>query len=88
MALGSPGPGSSSADRAMRMTAALSAEVAALRERLAVLEMVGHRKGLIGREEIDRFRPSDEESRRLRGYRLSLINRVFRALRVEAGSVE
>jgi hypothetical protein len=84
----SPQLGSSSADRALRMVTALSAEVAALRERLAVLEMVGECKGLIRSDEIEGFRPSDEEARRLQGYRSDLIDRVFRALRVDAGDVE
>ena len=88
MAQMSPEPGSSSADRALRMVTALSAEVAALRERLAVLELVAERKGLIGREEIERFHPGDEEGRRLRGYRSGLIDRVFGALRASPGEAE
>jgi hypothetical protein len=50
--------------------------------------MVGECKGLIRSEEIEGFRPSDEEARRLQGYRSDLIDRVFRALRVDAGDVE
>ena len=88
MAQMSPELGSSSADRALRMVTVLSAEVAALRERLAVLEMVGERKGLIGREEIERFHPGDEEGRRLRDYRSGLIDRVFGALRASPGEAE
>lgn len=76
-----PEPGTSPADRAIRMAAALAAELAVVRERLQVIEMMIERKGLIMSDEIERFVPTDDEHCRLRTARVGLIDRVFKALR-------
>lgn len=75
--------GETPADRAIRIASALAAEVAVLRERLGVFEMICERDGVLPPGEIDRFRPDENQSQKLRAGRLGLIERVFRALRVE-----
>lgn len=75
--------GSASADRAIQMATALAAEVAVLRERLGVLEILCERGGVLPSGAIDHFRPDPTTSQKLRAERLGLIERVFNALRVD-----
>ena len=77
-----PSPGGSVAERTLQMVTALAAEVAVLRERLEVVEMISEQRGLLSREDIDAFSPDAETAGRLREARLALIDRVFHALKV------
>jgi len=76
-----PDPGTTVAERTLRMVTALSAEVAVLRERLAVLESVAEQKGVLTVAELDEYRPAAAQAMAFRAARLGLIDRVFRALK-------
>lgn len=73
--------GTTVADRSLSIATALSAEVIALRERLALIEMLAVERGLFAPEEIDDYRPSPEAAESMKGKRLSFIARVFGGLR-------
>ncbi|MBT0669230.1 hypothetical protein HT136_12740 [Novosphingobium profundi] len=73
--------GTSLADRSLRITTALSAEVVVLRERLAILEQVLAENGLIGAGALDGYVASDALAARFKQQRAGFLARVFGALR-------
>ncbi len=78
-----PPPGTSVAERALQMVTALTAEVAVLRERVAIFELLSERGGALPERAIDDFQPDKELARRLGEERRALIERVFGALHVQ-----
>lgn len=72
--------GPSVADRALRITTALAAEVAALRERLAVVERLAADRQLFTSADVDDYRPDEPTAANFRVERIGLIKRVFGAL--------
>jgi len=77
----SPAVGNTVADRSLRVSTALSAEVVVLRERLEIVERLAAERGLFGPEEVDAYRPSPEVAAVLKTRRGSFLERVFGALR-------
>lgn len=75
-------PGASVADRSLKMVTALSAEVVVLRERLEIFERLAVQSGMLQAGEIDHFHPEPELAAELKSKRLSLIGRVFGALKI------
>jgi len=73
------GPGM--AERALQIATALAAEVASLRERLAVVEQVAADKRLFSSAEIDSYQPDETTAAAFKAERIGLIGRVFGALR-------
>lgn len=73
--------GASVADRALCVATALAAEVAALRERLAVVERLAADRQLFTSAEVDSYLPDEPTAAGLRAERIGLIERVFGALR-------
>lgn len=73
--------GVSVADRSLRIATALAAEVASLRERLAVVERVAADRQLFSSAEVDNYRPDETTAAAFRAERIGLIGRVFGALR-------
>lgn len=76
--------GESVAERTLQMVTALTAEVAVLRERLEVIELLGERNGTLAPGAVDGFRPDAATAQRLKRRRLALIDSVFRHLRVSS----
>lgn len=73
--------GASVAERALQIATALAAEVASLRERLAVVEQVAADKRLFSSAEIDSYQPDETTAAAFKAERVGLIGRVFGALR-------
>lgn len=76
-----PELGESVAERTLQMVAALTAEVAVLRERLELVELIGAETGTLAPGAVDAFRPDAATAQRLKRTRLALIDSVFRHLR-------
>lgn len=70
------------AEQSLRIVTALSAEVAVLRERLAIFEQVAVDRALIEEGELDGFRPTPDVAERFKASRLGMIQRVFAAMKV------
>lgn len=70
------------AEQSLKIVTALSAEVAVLRERLAIFEQVAVDRALIEDGEIDRFEPEPLVAERFKASRIAMINRVFAAMKV------
>ena len=73
--------GATVADRSLAMVTALTAEVAVLRERLAILEQIAGERGMLTGAEIDAYRPDPQTAAQFKAARLGLIQRVFGAMR-------
>ena len=76
-----PELGESVAERTLQMVVALTAEVAVLRERLELVELLGAENGTLAPGAVDAFRPDVATADRLKRARIALIDSVFRHLR-------
>lgn len=76
-----PDLGDSIAERTLQMVVALTAEVAVLRERLELVELIGAENGTLAPGAVDAFRPDAATAHRLKRSRLALIDSIFRHLR-------
>lgn len=75
--------GSTVADRSLQIAAALSAEVAVLRERLEIVERLAAAHGLFGPAEVDTYQPDAHVARSFVEKRRAFLERVFGAMRVQ-----
>lgn len=71
-------------DQAIAMIAALTSELAVLRERIDTLETLLAAQGVIGPQDIETFQPDAAAAARRDGLRQRLIAKVFRPLREAA----
>ncbi|MGE4322007.1 MAG: hypothetical protein AB7E60_03150 [Sphingobium sp.] len=78
-------PGQSPAeDRLLAMVAALTSEVAMLRERLDTVERLADASGMVKRAAIEDYAPDETAARERDASRQRLIAKIFRPLRDEA----
>ena len=70
-------------DRFAAIVTALSAEVAAVADRLDTMETLLVQKGLLAKGEIDNFVPAGEDAARRRARHESFMNRVFYVIKEE-----
>lgn len=75
--------GTTVADRSLRIATALSAEVAVLQERLAIMERLAAAHGLFGPGEVDAYTPDPGIAEAFAAARRAFTERVFGAMRVK-----
>ncbi len=71
-------------DRLLAMVAALTAEVAIVRERLDTVERLTEAAGVLTRDAIETFAPNPAQSVEREGIRKRIIAKIFRPLRDDA----
>lgn len=76
-----PELGETVAERTLQMVLALTAEVAVLRERLELVELLGAENGTLAPGAVDAYRPDAATAGKLKRARLALIDSVLRPLR-------
>jgi hypothetical protein len=75
-------------ERVLNITMALAGEVAVMRERMDTIERLLESKGLVLREEIEHFQPTDAQSEQRQQIHAELIARVLRIIQQEIEAIQ
>jgi len=75
-------------DKLMAIVMALAGEVSVLRERLDTVERLAESKGLLSRQEIEAYRPTESAAEEREQWRGQYIARVLRVVHEELEAVE
>ena len=75
-------------DKLMAIVMALAGEVSVLRERLDTVERVAESKGLLLRQEIEAYRPTEPAAEEREEWRRQYLERILRVVHEELDAVE
>lgn len=75
-------------DKVLAITMALAGEVSVLRERLDTLERLLETKGLLARQEIESYHPSEQAAEEREHWRVEYLDRTLRVVREEQEAIE
>lgn len=70
-------------DKVLAITMALAGEVSVLRERLDTIERLLDAKGLLARQEIEAYQPSEPVAEERERWRVEYLDRILRVVREE-----
>jgi hypothetical protein len=74
-------------DKVLAITMALAGEVSVLRERLDTIERLLETKGLLSRQEIESYHPSEQAAEEREQWRVEYLDRILRVVREERETV-